>query len=347
MSSIQYVNSIEQLKPFLNNKGVLEIVTRNQGRQYAPFVNVALDNTQSEQRELAEKAFNQVREATRGSQIDLELTAARVQALSGIGYANLILNAANLSATCAGFMVIYNEIQQVSNDINSRLNQLDETVRKSFDIDHKRRFNKVLANHNDMLDSIRRQQPYTEREMRELVDDEHRMIELLLNTLKADVSNDQGSLIALLFTMLGMFTVSLCNYDELYYYNNPQIHNQPNPWHISHNSWMSTYEEMSSEWFIEKLQDYGVLELGLRTWEADELYCSMLLQVIEEKEKVEDNQALIVAFETKEIMQRYKELAEKDIVDTIRKAYREAGAGMDKAEVEKACEETLQKAALA
>ncbi len=347
MNSAMVIDTLEKLRPFLDENGVFEVAVRDRNKRFAQIVKLTLGDAQSEQKELAQEALRGLQEAARGIQLDLKSVNAGINALSGLGYANLLLNATNLCATCAGFVIIYDEVKQMGAQVNQRIAQLDETVRKSFDIERKFRFDEVLAEHNDMLDSRRRRQPYSEREMRSLVDSEHRMAVLLANTLEADVSNDQGSLIALLFTLMGMLTASLRIFDELYYHSNPQAQEQPNPWHTSHDNWMGVYDAMSSPWFVERLQDYGVLELGLRTRDADALYADLLDQVAGARQQVVDNQALLVAFKTKEDWDKYQELTKKDVVDSIRNAYRAAGAGMDEREVEVACEEALQKAELA
>ena len=346
MSETVFVNSIEKLAKYLNDNGVLEVAYRDGNKRFKQFLNIAIDGIQEDQRELTERAIQHICEMTRDNQLSIERLINNSQLLSGLGYANLLLNAVNLGATCTGFIIMYREMKQLSAELNQHIMQLDETVRKGFDIEHQFKLDQVLAEHNDMLDGIKRRQPYTEREMRRLVDDEHRMILLLINTLKADVSNDQGSLIVSLFSLMGMFTASLCNFDELYYFNNPQTHGHENPWHMSHENWMAVYDDMTSEWFVKKLQDYCVLERGMRTWEADVMYFGMLDQVVDAKEQVEDNQALIVAFGTRGALRRFRELTKRDVVNAIRGAYQEAGAEVDDTEAKAICEETLQMAAL-
>ena len=341
MSTNVVVTHLSQLQRYLNENNVVEVITRDHDKRIKRYFNIILDDPQTKQKELAERAVKMIQE----NNLSLDSLLRNTQILSGLGYANMALSAVNLCATCAGFVIIYKKMQQISSEINQHLSQLDETVRKSFDIDHQFKLDKVLADHNDMLDSMKRQQPYSERDMRRLVDSEHRMIMLLINTLKADVSNDQGTLIISLFSLMGMFTASLCYFDEIYYFNNPQCHGYANPWHTSHDSWMGVYETMCDEWFIEKLQDYSILELGLRTWDADVLYLSMLERVVDAKMEVEDNQILIVAFGSKGALQRYRELSKKDVVSTIHNAYREAAD--DTEEADKAVEEALQRVGLA
>jgi len=340
MSTDVTVSSIAQLKKYFGGNRVVEVITRDGNKRFKEFFNVTLIDSETEQRELAEKALGLIQDNTH----NLDSLVSSTKILSGLGYANIALSAVNLCTTCAGFAVIYKEIQQMRSEINQHLAQLDETLRKNFDIDRQFKLDEVLADHNDMLDSLRRQQPYAERDMRRLVDSEHRMIMLLINALKADVSNDQGTLIVSLFSLMGMFTASLCYFDEIYYFNNPQCHEHANPWHTSHDNWTGIYETMCEEWLVKKLQDYGILELGLRTWDADVLYISMLMQVYDAKMEVEDNQTLIVAFGSKGALRRYRELSKKDVISTIRNAYQEAADDTEKAN--EAFDDALKRAVL-
>ncbi|MBR3312870.1 MAG: hypothetical protein IKG18_01890 [Atopobiaceae bacterium] len=147
MSSVKYVDSLEKLRKYLNDNNVLEAAYRYKNKRFSRFIKIKipLDDTQNQQRELTEKAIHQIAEMTRGNQAKLETLAHGVQLMSGIGYANLMLNAVNLCATCVGFAIVYKEMKQMGAEINRQLMQLDETVRKSFDIEHKFRFNEVLS----------------------------------------------------------------------------------------------------------------------------------------------------------------------------------------------------------
>jgi hypothetical protein len=56
MSTNIYVDSLKNLEPFLNEKGVLEVALRDKNKKFEQFVNIALNNTRTEQSELVEKA---------------------------------------------------------------------------------------------------------------------------------------------------------------------------------------------------------------------------------------------------------------------------------------------------
>ena len=110
---------------------------------------------------------------------------------------------------------------------------------------------------------------------------------------------------------------------------------------------MSVYGTLSSEWFIEKLQDYGTFETNLTTLDVDIYYISLLDQVAELKGEIEDNQALIKAIGDMELFRQFKEMSAKEIVDSIESAYREAGSDLDEETVRAAYQNAIQQAAMA
>ena len=126
--------------------------------------------------------------------------------------------------------------------------------------------------------------------MRELVDREYNVLTLLIRSFQKDTSSDNSTLIFSIFSMLAMFTVSLRTFDEIYFFNNHKTLRDKDVWHLAHEKWMSVYDTLSSEWFIEKLQDYGTFETKLTTLGVDIYYISLMDQVAELKEEIEDNQ---------------------------------------------------------
>ena len=342
MSEPLTITSLEQLKAFLNEKGVLEIAIRNKNKRFKAFQKVMIKNLpETQEKELAQKVIHSINN-TKLSEKNLKLLA-NVAQFEKFG---LILNGLNLCATCAGFVVMYSKLDKMSIEINQQLTQLQRTMKQTQDITNDYEFNKVLAEHTDMLDSQRKQQPYSEEKMRILVDREYNVLMLLINTLKKDVSGDHSALIFSIFSMLAMFTVSLRNFDEIYYFNNCQALGEDDAWHMSHDRWMEVYDIMTSKWFIEKLQDYGTFETRLSTQEVDIYYISLLDQVADLREEIEDNQALIIAAGDIDLLRQFKEYTSKDVLDSIEDAFEKAGSEMDEETVRRAYQEAMQQAAM-
>lgn len=344
MNDIVVIETWDQMKAFLNEKGMMEIVSRNQNGQYRTFQKVMVSNLpDTQERELVQEVIHALNKNTQMNERNLNLLG-NVAKLESFG---MLLNGLNLCATCAGFARMYAKLDEISLEINQQLYQLQKTVKQAQDIRNNYEFNKVLAEHTDMLDSQRKQQPYSEGKMRELVDREYNVLMLLISSFQKDISGDRSALIFSIFSVLAMFTVSLRNFDELYYFNNRQALGDTNAWHLSHEKWMSVYDTLSSKWFIEMLQDYGMFETKLSTLEVDIYYISLLDQVADLKSEIEDNQTLMIALGNAELFRRFKEMSAKEVADSIESAYREAGSDLDEKIVRVAYQNAMQQAAMA
>ena len=344
MSNVIVINTLEQFKALLDKNGIMEIAVRGRNRRFKAFQKVLINNPPEAQgQELMQKVIHALNKNVMLNEQNLKLLG-NVAQLEKIG---MLLNGLNLCATCAGFAIMYAKLDAMSSEINQQLCQLQKTVKQTQDIQNDYEFNKVLAEHTDMLDSQRKQQPYSEGKMRELVDREYNVLMLLISSFQKEISGDQSALIFSIFSMLAMFTVSLRNFDELYYFNNRQALGEKDVWHLAHEKWMSVYDALSSEWFIEKLQDYGTFETKLSTQGVDVYYKSLLDQVADLRSEIEDNQALIVAIGDAALFRQFKEMSAKEVADSIESAYREAGCDLDEETVRAAYQNAMQQAAMA
>ena len=132
----------------------------------------------------------------------------------------------------------------------------------------------------------------------------------------------------------------------MYYYNNQQALGGKDVWHLAHDKWMSVYDTLSSEWFVEKLQDYGMFETNLSTVGIDVYYQNLISQVTDLKKEIEDNQALIIALESVDLFRQYKEMSTKEIMESIKSVFQEAGSDLDEATVKSAYQNAIQLAAM-
>ncbi|HFR3977702.1 TPA: hypothetical protein ACHVI3_001853 [Streptococcus suis] len=300
MSGVKNINYLNELFPFLNEKGVLEIVLRGNNKQIRAIQKVAINQVQNkEAAQLVNQAFQAIHK-------NLQLTNNGLQLLQNVTVLQnltLALNCLNLVATCAGFAILYAKLEQMSEEIAQQIQHLHQTVKQGHDIQAGYEFNKVLSSYTDMLDARRRQNPYSEEKMRELVDQLYNVLQLLIAVFKKEISTDKSSIILSIFSLLSMLTMSLRFYDELYYFNNKEKLNSGSVWHSAHDRWMGVYDVLQSSWFLERLQDYAFLESDMTTVEMD-IYCKELMEeVSSQKEVVEDNQALILALDDQQTFQ--------------------------------------------
>ena len=188
MSNTVVVETLEQLKPFLNDKHVIEIVQRGKNKKFKNFVKVALNELpQTEEKALVQNAVNVLNKNLQLNQRNLQLLAnvAKSQKLG------LLLNGLNLCATCVGFAIMYAKLDSMSAEINQQIAKVEKTVKKVQDVQAGFEFNKVLSDHTDMLDCRKKQQPYSEEKMRELVDNEYNVLTMLISAFQMDISADQ------------------------------------------------------------------------------------------------------------------------------------------------------------
>ena len=344
MNDVIVAETLEQLKPFLNDKNVMEIVVRGTKKRIKAFQKVALnDLPQSKASELMEKAVNVLNKNTglAGESLGLLRNVAKVQNLG------LVLNGLNLCATCAGFALMYAMLNQMSAEINQQIAQLQNVIKQGHDVQGEYEFNKVLSDYTDMLDSRKLQKPYSESKMRELVDREYNVLSLLISVLQKDIASDKGAMITTMYSLLSMFTVSLCYFDEQYYFNNREALGDKNVWHAAHEKWMSIYDTLSKSWFIELLQDYGTFDSKLTTIGVDVYYMELIDQVYELRQEVLDNQDLIQAVGDMDLLHTLKNMSNQEVKQTLEDALKEAFEGVDDPETLKVYEDAMKQAAVA
>lgn len=320
MSDTLVVDAIDQLKPLLNDKNVLEIVVRGQKRRIKAFQKVALATLpKSEEKEAIEKVVDGLNKNTllNNQSINLLGQVAKSQQLA------LLLNGFNLCATFVGFAIMYKKLDSMSEKINQQLALLKNTVKQGNDVYSNYEYNKILSEHMNMLDCQKKKQPYSEAQMRELVDGEYNVLLMLIDVYRKEQTADHKTLIFSIFALLSMLAVSLRNFDEIYYKNNHDQLEGEDIWHAMHDNWMSVFSTLTSEWFVEKLQDYAIFETNLNTLGADVYYINLLDQVIECRQEIIENQTLILAAGDIELLHLLKDYSIEDLNRELNTAIRE------------------------
>ena len=90
-----------------------------------------------------------------------------------------------------------------------------------------------------------------------------------------------------------------------------------------------------------------MFETTLTTLGVDTYYTSLMDQVIEQREEVEDNQELIVSLGDITLMDALRDMTDKDIKTTITAAFAEACGEDASPEVKKVYEDAMKQMAIA
>lgn len=340
MAVAQIINSLEQLKPFLNKDSILEIVMRDKTKKFKAFQKVLINNfPDGDSKELLQKAIRVMNKNNDLTQKSLSM----MKAVTKFQKLNLVFGALNLCATCAGFAIMNAKLEKISGQID----QIVGTVKEGHDINANYKFHRILSEHANMLDSRKTQKYYTEEQMRALVDDEYNLLNMLVDTYNKNHTVDVENLVVSIFSMASMLAVSLRYFDELYYLNNKDTIGDGDIWHSQHDNWTSVFRKLMSEEFVAKLQDYLVFDKGLSMFEADAYYLNLLDQVKEMEEAVADNQKLIVELGDMELMTAFEAYVNQEVSADIKDAFDQTEGAMENAEVVDAYQNAMRQMALA
>lgn len=339
MAAIRVIKNLDQLKPFLDKNGILEIVIRDKKKKFSAFQKLAINNApEGDANQLLLKAINAMNKnnALTDKSVSMLEKATKLQQL------NLVFGALNLCATCAGFAIMYAKLEKMS----GQFNQIMGTVKEGHDITANYEFSKVLSEHSDMLDARKTQKYYTEEQMRRLVDAEYNVLKMLMEGFTKEHTTDVDNLIVSIYSMASMLAVSLRYFDELYYLNNKEVIGDGDVWHSSHDNWTSVFQKLRSDEFIERIQDHAVFDLGLSMSKADVYYLSLVDQVKDIEETVADNQKLIMELGDPELMAAFDEYVNQDVSIAIHEAFEQTEGAMDDAAVVEVYQNAMKEMAL-
>ena len=339
MAETLIFDRIEQFKPFLNDKGFFEIVVRNKKKRYKAFQRITLSTVSEKgQNQLLNNALNLLNK----NNSLLTDSLKNITKIVNLQQLSVIMNGVNLCATCAGFAIMYAKLDKISGQIS----QLMSVVKQGHEVQTDYEFKKVLSEHSNMLDSRKRQKNYTEEQMRKLVDDEYNVLNMLIDVLTRNLTENSDDLVVSIFSLASMMAVSLQYFDELYYFNNREAIGDGEKWHSSHDNWMSVFEKLSSDEFVQLLQDHAIFDLGLSTKETDMYYINLRDQVMTMAEDIRDNQSIIETLDNQDLMSDLSEQIRQEVSDEIQKSLDETEGAKDDPEVVEAYQTAMKQVGL-
>ena len=327
MDEIEVIQTIEELRKFLNDKNFMEIVVRQKNKRFKKFYKVALDNIFKEAEQ--QVAAKEVLKAAQKNSKLLNQNMKMMKNLAKIQNIGLILDGVNLVSNWASFAILYEKLKSMEEEIVGAIEKVQKTLNKGTELHIKAEYNKVISDYQDMLDCRKKQKPYSEEQMRKLVDSLYVVLDIMIDSLKSDLIDNKDNMILTVFMMLSMYTASLRFFDEQYYFNYKDILSGDEVWHTSHNKWMSLYDTLTQSWFVELLQDHGIFDLGLNTDEMDTYYKEFLEQVQDQKQEVIDNQEIILTLQDTSLLNVFHEKTNEEIHNELEKEISEMFNGIE------------------
>ena len=313
MSEPIVISTIEEFKAFIEKNNITELVSRDAKKKFKTFYKFAFNELQqSEKKEVAEKVLD----AVKNNSDLLKNTVGKLDNIAKLQNVGLVLNGMNLCATCAGFAIMYKKLDDMSATIEQQIGELKQILEKTNDVQLNFKFNDVLEDHSDMLDCRKKGKPYSEEKMRKLVSREIVLLKYLIDVLNKDIASNKESLIFSILSVASMLSASLQFFDEVYYFNNRDVHS-------SHSHWMEVYSDLASDVVTEKIQECGFLDMELSTTLTDELYLSFKEQALDFKRAVEDNLKLLQLVGDEENLKAFNEFSNEAIRAELERAFKE------------------------
>ena len=176
MDEIEVIQTIEELRKFLNDKNFMEIVVRQKNKRFKKFYKVALDNIF---KETEQQAAKEVLKAVQKNSKLLNQNMKMMKNLSKIQNIGLILDGVNLVLTWATFAILYEKLNSMEEEIVGAIEKVQQTLNKGTELHIKAEYNKVISDYQDMLDCRKKQKPYSEEQMRKLVDSLYVVLDMM------------------------------------------------------------------------------------------------------------------------------------------------------------------------
>ena len=147
MTKVISVQTIDELRRFLNEKGILEIALRGENKKFKTFQKISLDQLQ--QSEVSEKLQQAMNILNKNNQI-VNQSMDMLNNISKLSKLNLVLSGMNLCATCAGFAIMYKKLDAMSSQISNVI----AVYKKGAAIHADYEFNKILSEHSNILSLV-------------------------------------------------------------------------------------------------------------------------------------------------------------------------------------------------
>ena len=187
-----------------------------------------------------------------------------VQALSAVSTA---LSAANLCATAAGFAIMNYKLDKISNDIKDMQVKVNQLAEKKKDV--------------------------PEKEYHDLTTEVFHYIKTLYTYFMQDVIDDKNAVLEAMFSLSAILSHLLIKYDAVYYYAHKSVLAHGKRWHSDHEKWLGIFDRLCANPFMDKLQDFFFLELGMSQRDSSEALSAVFFALTNERVKVLDNMVLI------------------------------------------------------
>lgn len=201
--------------------------------------------------------------------LDFDDVFKKMGSIEELNYLNVALNGLNLAATIAGFVVVYNMLNELDNKLQSIDAKLDKLVDNEMDKINQR-YHDLVMRFNSMYTKIKDHDAVNRDELEGYLRDTNTFIKDRLISSIVKETFDEDVMLTMINTLLPSYTLILIEFQKDYYYGKHRAHDN-NP------VFMSLFEDLQSKNFTRSVYDYLFLKHGMH---ADEALAAVALEKI-------------------------------------------------------------------
>lgn len=318
MEEVNVIKNFADIQKLPNRDKVIEVVERHKNGRIKAILKYIVQNDDSSE-ELKKKSLELLKKTDKIF-AQVEKNGAQLSKIANLNTLNVILNGMNLCATAAGFVIMNEKLNKISDKIDGII----EHQNKQADKESNYKFKNVVLEYKKMLDHKKTKKEISEDEYVDLLNEECAVFEYLYKGFIDDTANDLVTLLYAITTLASMITCNMASLDEIYYFNNKNKITEGSVWHEGHSDWESIYSMLLSDEFASKLQDYCFLYKNLDQYSTDLFLEAMNDHTRKMKQAVEDRKLIILLHENIEdynnTCNSINEEAEKEVQSVLNKA---------------------------
>lgn len=232
--------------------------------------------------------------------------------MQAVSFLNVGLNLANLATNIAGFVIVGKKLDLLSatvQDIAEGVSAISSKQNQEI----LRECNEIAMHYNTLTDSIRNGEELTNNQFEEWLRKTNTMISMLLGNLSSGAL-DIEMVSNIIYPILPAYTNVLREFITTYFY---RYNSRPS----NYESYLSIYDILARTDYIDKLQDYYMLEQKNSFIEVTDIINAHILLIVNGRTMIEDQMGLLEAFHTRSRMEAFNKrldrYAAKQLKDAV------------------------------
>lgn len=259
------IKSLEELQSKFG-KG-FEIVVRMKNGKYKEFTKVLLSKAKHSSSEQAIKKL--CKDGMKLLKSTKKMNKA-INIIKRLEVFDSVMGMMNLCATTAGFIIVCQKLNAISNQVQDVMNATKEMYHQETIY----KFDKIVEDHTEMLDGKDGGMVFTEEKYLELIKEENTLLKLLYKIFCDETSSNRLEILEAILALSAMMSVAICDFDTIYRYK----HKEKKSLYTGHEAWIDTYNNLLSSEFVKGLQDFFFIDEDRTQYETD-----ILVEGVEEK----------------------------------------------------------------